>query len=44
MDWSSVFEDAGEEEGDWNRDDACSARTGMLAVLQMEGKYGKSYI
>ena len=40
MDWSSVFEDEGEEEGDWEREDNGSARTGILTALQLEGKYG----
>lgn len=40
MDWSAVYDDMGEEEGDWEREDVTSARTGMLHVLQMEGKYG----
>eukprot|EP01038_Epipyxis_sp_PR26KG_P003962 gene3962-5681_t len=31
MDWSSVFEDEGEEEGNWDRtDETCSTRIGML--------------
>lgn len=40
MDWSSVFEDVGEGEGDWDRDEVGSARTGILAALQLQGKYG----
>ena len=40
MDWSAVFEDVGEEEGDWTRDEVSSARTGILQLLQLEGSYG----
>ena len=40
MDWSAVFEDGGEEEGEWEREDIASARTGILQLLQSEGKYG----
>jgi hypothetical protein len=40
MDWSAVFDDVGEEEGDWEREEVTSARTGMLQILQLEGKYG----
>jgi hypothetical protein len=40
MDWSSVFEDGGEEEGDWTRDEITSSRTGMLEILKSEGNYG----
>ena len=40
MDWSSVYEDVGEEDGDWVREEISSARTGMLQALQLEGNYG----
>lgn len=34
MDWTSVYEDGGEEEGDWALPKLTSARTGMLASLR----------
>jgi amino acid permease len=40
MDWSAVYEDMGEEEGDWEREEVSSTRTHMLQILQLEGKYG----
>ncbi len=40
MDWSSVFEDEGEEDGDWTRGDDPSSRTGMLQSIGMQGNYG----
>lgn len=40
MDWSAVYEDVGEEDGDWDREEINSTRTGMLQALQLEGNYG----
>lgn len=40
MDWSAVFDDGGEEEGDWTREEITSTRTGMLQHLKLEGGYG----
>lgn len=40
MDWSAVYDDVGEEEGDWVREEITSTRTGMLQHLKLEGHYG----
>jgi amino acid permease len=41
MDWSSVFDDQGEEEGDWEREDISSTRTGIL--LSLTNSNGNKY-
>lgn len=41
MDWSSVYEDEGEETGDWEReeDEGPSSRAGLIAAFGSDGKY-----
>ncbi|RYG64084.1 hypothetical protein EON64_14710 [archaeon] len=39
MDWSSVYEDEGKEQGDWGREDAGSVRTQLIAQFSARGQY-----
>lgn len=39
MDWSSVFEDEGEEDGNWTRSHEPSSRTHMIEFFSLNGQY-----